>query len=71
VPVLLSHSRNDDVIPFRVGEGLAKDWCARGTTVKFSPNHVLGHILATAATSNEGAPWLRDRFAGRPAPTTR
>ncbi|MEV7148051.1 lipase family protein [Streptomyces sp. NPDC051287] len=70
VPVLLSHSRNDDVIPFRVGEGLAKDWCARGTTVKFSPNHVLGHILATAATSNEGAPWLRDRFAGRPAPST-
>ncbi|MCM3818183.1 lipase family protein [Streptomyces sp. DR3-1] len=70
VPVLLSHSRNDDVIPFRVGEQLGKDWCALGTKVKFSPNRVLGHILATAATSNEAAPWLKDRFAGRAAPST-
>ncbi|WP_234019146.1 DUF6420 family protein [Streptomyces sp. Tu6071] len=57
-------------IPFRDGEQLGKDWCALGTKVNFSPNRVLGHILATAATNNQGAPWLKDRFAGRVAPST-
>ncbi|KAA2252366.1 lipase [Solihabitans fulvus] len=70
VPVLLSHSRLDDVIPYRVDQQLATDWCRLGTTVKFSTNYVPGHIAATAATSNEGAPWLADRFAGKTAPST-
>ncbi|WP_256962370.1 lipase family protein [Streptomyces sp. NRRL B-24572] len=70
VPVLLSHSRFDDVIPYRVGEQLAADWCALGTTVKFTSNIVPGHIAASAATSSEGTPWLADRFAGKTAPST-
>ncbi|MCJ1676239.1 lipase family protein [Streptomyces sp. APSN-46.1] len=70
VPVLLSHSALDDVVPQQVGKNLAADWCRRGTTVKFSSNIVPGHIAATEATSAEGIPWLADRFAGRTAPTT-
>ncbi|MFD6654980.1 alpha/beta fold hydrolase [Streptomyces parvus] len=70
VPVLLSHSALDDVVPQQVGRTLAADWCRRGTTVKFSGNHVPGHIAATAATSSEGRPWLADRFADRSAPST-
>ncbi|MET9921166.1 lipase family protein [Streptomyces sp. NPDC006435] len=70
VPVLLSHSALDDVVPQQVGRTLAADWCRRGTTVKFSGNYVPGHIAATAATSSEGRPWLADRFAGRSAPST-
>lgn len=69
-PVLLSHSALDDVVPQQVGRTLAADWCRRGTTVKFSGNHVPGHIAATAATSSEGRPWLADRFADRSAPST-
>ncbi|MER7539052.1 lipase family protein [Streptomyces sp. NPDC097704] len=70
VPVLLSHSRLDDVVPHRVGEQLAADWCRLGVTVKFTSNVIPGHIAATAATSTEGAPWLADRFAGKAAPST-
>ncbi|WP_246562278.1 lipase family protein [Streptomyces roseirectus] len=70
MPVLLSHSRLDDVVPHRVGQRLAADWCKLGAVVKFSTNHVPGHIVAAAATGNEGAPWLRDRFAGKTAPNT-
>lgn len=70
VPVLLSHSRLDDVVPHKVGAKLAADWCRLGTTVKFTTNYVPGHIAASAATSSEGAPWLTDRFAGRTAPST-
>ncbi|WP_405797366.1 lipase family protein [Streptomyces sp. NBC_01506] len=70
VPVLLSHSALDDVVPQQVGKNLAADWCRRGTTVKFTGNHIPGHIAATEATSAEGIPWLADRFAGRTATKT-
>ncbi|MEU2458255.1 lipase family protein [Streptomyces sp. NPDC012473] len=70
VPVLLSHSALDDVIPQQVGKNLAADWCRRGATVRFTGNVVPGHIAATEATSAKGLPWLADRFAGKTAPTT-
>ncbi|MGF0163424.1 lipase family protein [Streptomyces koyangensis] len=70
VPALLSHSALDDVVPQQVGRTLAAGWCRRGATVKFSGDHVPGHIAAIAATSSEGRPWLADRFAGRSAPCT-
>ncbi|MFJ5711550.1 lipase family protein [Streptomyces sp. NPDC093105] len=70
MPVLVSHSTLDDVIPYELGRDLAADWCRRGATVKFSRNHVPGHIAAAAATSAEGVPWLADRFAGKTAPST-
>lgn len=70
VPVLLSHSTLDDVIPQQVGKKLAADWCRLGATVNFSSNHIPGHIAATIATGREGVPWLQDRFADKPAPST-
>ncbi len=70
VPVLLSHSALDDVVPQQVGKNLAADWCRRGATVRFAGNVVPGHIAATEATSADGLPWLADRFAGRTAPST-
>ncbi len=70
MPVLISHSVLDDVIPYRVGEKLAADWCRLGATVKFTSNLIPTHIAASAGTSAEGVPWLANRFASRPAPTT-
>ncbi|MFB7211882.1 alpha/beta fold hydrolase [Streptomyces sp. NPDC056255] len=70
VPVLLSHSALDDVIPQQVGKNLAADWCRLGATVRFAGNYIPGHIAATEATSAEGLPWLADRFVGRTAPST-
>ncbi|MGA5196076.1 lipase family protein [Streptomyces exfoliatus] len=70
VPVLLSHSALDDVVPQRVGKNLAADWCRRGATVRFAGNHIPGHIAATEGTSADGLPWLADRFAGKAAPST-
>jgi pimeloyl-ACP methyl ester carboxylesterase len=70
VPVLLSHSALDDVVPQQVGKDLAAAWCSRGVTVRFAGNLIPGHIAATEGTSAEGLPWLADRFADRTAPTT-
>jgi hypothetical protein len=39
MPVLVTHSVLDDVIPFTVGKTMAKSWCAaRARNVYFSPN---------------------------------
>ncbi|MEU9560773.1 alpha/beta fold hydrolase [Streptomyces sp. NPDC048161] len=70
VPVLLSHSALDDVVPQQVGKNLAADWCHRGVTVRFAGNHIPGHIAATVGTIADGLPWLKDRFAGKAAPNT-
>ncbi|GAA2254140.1 lipase [Streptomyces ruber] len=70
LPVLVSHSVLDDIIPHRVGARLAADWCRRGATVKFTSNHIPTHIAAAAGASAEGVPWLADRFAGETAPST-
>ncbi|MFE9611208.1 lipase family protein [Streptomyces sp. NPDC006012] len=70
MPVLLSHSVLDDVIPHRVGEKLAADWCRLGATVKFARNHIPTHVAASVVTSAEGVPWLADRFSGKRAPST-
>ncbi|MFD3415879.1 alpha/beta fold hydrolase [Streptomyces cyaneofuscatus] len=70
VPVLLSHSALDDVVPQQVGRNLAADWCRQGVTVRFAGNYIPGHIAATEATSADGLPWLADRFADRTAPST-
>ncbi|MGW7052964.1 lipase family protein [Streptomyces sp. NPDC054887] len=70
VPVLLSHSALDDVIPQKVGKNLAADWCSRGAVVKFVGNHIPGHIAATEGAGAAGLPWLADRFKNRTAPST-
>ena len=70
VPVLLSASVLDDVIPYQVSKDLNTRWCRLGARVKFTHNYIPGHIAASAGTSSEGVPWLVDRFADKPAPTT-
>lgn len=48
VPVLISHSRRDNVVPFSQGESLQKAWAARGATVTLvawnAPLHLVGFI---------------------------
>lgn len=69
-PVLVTHSRLDDVIPFGVGEQLVADWCARGATVRFSANLAPGHVGGVLPHLGRTGRWLAARFRGEPAPTT-
>lgn len=50
VPVLVNHSRLDDVVPFEQGRDLASTWCAAGTRVAFEdnlgPTHVGGYVVS-------------------------
>jgi pimeloyl-ACP methyl ester carboxylesterase len=69
-PVLVTHSRLDDTIPFEVGEQLAADWCSLGATVEFSPNLTPMHVGGMINHVGELYGFFEDRFAGRPAKST-
>ncbi|MEX3506287.1 MULTISPECIES: alpha/beta fold hydrolase [unclassified Corynebacterium] len=47
VPVIITHSRGDDVIPFDTAEQLAAEWADRGAQVTFLPNDAGSHVAGT------------------------
>ncbi|NGO79451.1 lipase [Streptomyces sp. YC504] len=65
-PVYLYHALADELIPYSLGAGLRKDWCARGAAVDWRTivvgEHVSGVITEVTRVQN----WLADRFAGKP-----
>lgn len=64
VPVLLSHSVLDDVIPYAAGRELAQRWCDQGTRVEWdthvSPTHLGAYVTAVPRVMA----FLAARFAG-------
>jgi hypothetical protein len=47
---------------------LAREWCSRGVTVKYSEYQHLGHIEGAGPWLPEMEVWLTERFAGLAAP---
>jgi hypothetical protein len=47
---------------------LAREWCSRGVTVKYTEYQHLGHIEGAVPWLPEAAAWLAGRFAGLAAP---
>lgn len=66
VPVLVTHSALDDVIPYAVGRRLASDWCARGANVAFSPNITPTHVGGAVPSFAKQFAFLEARVAGLP-----
>ncbi|RZQ65244.1 lipase family protein [Amycolatopsis suaedae] len=67
-PVLVVHSRLDDIVPFAQGREAAVDWCDAGTKVQFSASLVPSHVGGAIRAYPEAFAWLEGRFAGLPAP---
>lgn len=67
VPVLVTHSRLDDTIPYRTGRQLARDWCDGGANVRLSTNLTPLHLGGMLNNSTEVYGFLEARFAGLPA----
>ncbi len=66
-PLLQFHGLVDEIIPLRVETSLHQRYCAAGVRTllkEYAGGHVLTHPLAQADVVR----WLRDRFAGAPAP---
>ncbi|MFT3714570.1 MAG: alpha/beta fold hydrolase [Gordonia sp. (in: high G+C Gram-positive bacteria)] len=76
-PVLIVSGRNDDVIPYGQARTLARNWCAKGATVRLDdtgwippilPYTAEGHLLPFIPALTEASLWFHDRLAGKPAP---
>lgn len=65
VPVLMVHSRYDDVVPFEAGRGVGLRWCAQGANVRFQTSIAPGHVAGALTSAISAASFLEDRFAGR------
>ncbi|MEC4017026.1 lipase family protein [Streptomyces sp. H27-D2] len=63
-PVYLYHGGIDELIPYRVGQQLRSDWCAKGATVQWRSHPLLGHIGGVTVGAFPAMDWLADRFAG-------
>jgi pimeloyl-ACP methyl ester carboxylesterase len=66
VPVLVTHSALDDVIPYAVGKQMARSWCGKGANVRFSTNVAPGHVGGIVPQTVEALPFFEARFAGLP-----
>jgi pimeloyl-ACP methyl ester carboxylesterase len=66
VPVLVTHSALDDVIPYSVGKQMAKSWCGRGANVFFSTNIAPLHVGGILPHNAEALPFFEARFLGLP-----
>ncbi len=66
IPVLISHSVLDDVIPYAVGKGLAQRWCAQGTRVTLETTVGVTHLGGYAAAVPRVMIFLGRQFAGLP-----
>ncbi|GAA2993281.1 lipase family protein [Actinokineospora diospyrosa] len=65
VPVLVTHSLLDDVIPYATGRALVDRWCGQGANVRFATNLAPTHVGGAVAAYPEAYAFLEARFAGR------
>jgi pimeloyl-ACP methyl ester carboxylesterase len=66
VPVLVTHSVLDDVIPYAVGKQMARSWCGTGANVRLHTNVAPLHVGGLVPHVAEALPFFEARFAGLP-----
>jgi len=66
MPVFVSHSAFDDVIPYGAGKAMAKSWCSKGANVRMSTNLIPTHVGGYIPFGGEAALFFEARFAGLP-----
>ena len=54
------------MIPYAVGNHMARSWCARAPNVRFSPNVAPGHVGGIVPQTAEALPFFEARFAALP-----
>lgn len=65
IPVVITHSVLDDVIPYSTGRDLASRWCDEGVTVSLDSNAVPTHIGGYLGGMPRMTAFLDARFKGR------
>jgi predicted esterase len=68
-PAFLYHATFDEVIPVGQANALRQAWCTGGVKVQWQQYPVAEHILGEGEGAGLARTWIKDRFAGKPAPT--
>lgn len=66
MPVLLIHSKLDDVVPYEAGRALAERWVRQGAHVRLSTFHAPTHAAAAVTSYGSAFTFLHRIFAGQP-----
>lgn len=66
MPVMVIHSRLDDVIPYECGRALAERWAGQGARVRLNTGVAPTHAAAALTSYPAAFAFLHARFAGRP-----
>lgn len=66
MPVLLIHSKLDDVVPYEAGRALAERWVGQGARVRLSTFHAPTHAAAAVTSYGSAFTFLNRTFAGQP-----
>ena len=66
-PVLIIHSKNDEVIPYWSAKKLAQSWARMGGTIKFLTNTdvFMEHVTTESLNTPTFATWFQNRFDGK------
>jgi alpha-beta hydrolase superfamily lysophospholipase len=67
-PVFIAQSDVDDIVPAPVTVGFMRALCKRGEVVHYVKLPGTNHIVSGQKSAAAAAAWIRDRFAGQPAP---
>ncbi|MFC4005480.1 lipase family protein [Prauserella oleivorans] len=68
-PVLVAHSRLDDIVPYPQGRDMARSWCELGATVQFDTLAIPTHVGGYAGAFPRAFAWLEGRVRGGEAPS--
>ena len=70
LPVWLAQGTADDVVLPWPNAILQESWCAAGSTITALWLEGVGHLQMPFAAGPDAVPWIADRFAGLPAPSS-
>lgn len=70
IPIFDYHATNDEIVPSAPDDVMVAKYCARGVAVDKVRNPAADHVSMEPSTFPQVLSWLRDRFAGKPAPRT-
>jgi len=70
MPVMVSQGLADQVVLPWPNAILQESWCAAGSTITALWLEGVGHLQMPFAAGPDAVPWIADRFAGLPAPSS-
>lgn len=70
VPVIVAHSRLDDVVDFGQDRDAVRRWCRLGATVAFRPGVAPTHVGGAVESYPQALAWIEARVGSVPAPSS-